>query len=361
MAYSNQYKKAHLITKVIALPLAVFIIITVCYLFFSETGSISSIIISSAINIFYFFIIYVYLSRIIIREGSVVKIIVFITIYTAFATTIYLLLLEYNILVYPKPFDVYKPPFTFIGGVCAILSLAAFASGFSLYLILNSYLLSIESYSLLMKSHQSEMNILNMQTNPQYISNSIDKLTRFIRNGDIQKSIAYNLELIELMDEQLKYHSSEIISLRDELNWIEYYIQKEQQRILYEFNYTIKIENDSLYDYQIPSMILQTLITDIIKHESNLTSINIHIDVCKISKSEICIAVTDEKINDRFAKNIKLDIKSITTEQDINKRINLVNEIMNFKVRRTIDIDKNQTINKIYIKQLSVTNTNYLI
>lgn len=356
MAYANPYKKAHLITKAIALPIAVIIIITICYLFFAETNSIRSIILASVINIFYFFLLHLYLSPIIIKQGNVIKIIAFITIYTAIATTIYLLLLENNILVYPEPFYTHRLPFTFIGSVCAILSLAVFASAFSLHLILNSYLLSIESYSLLMKSYQSEINILNLESNPTYILNSLNKLNSLMREGDIQKSIIYHLELIELMDEQVKYQNTEIVHLRDELNWIEYYFQTEQQRKYYNFEYSITLEENGLSDFQIPSMILQPLVTNILVYKLRPEIFHdyghIHIRINKIDKHEICVTITDNGINDDSEHGNSLELKSSLTDQDITKRINLINEIMNYKIKRTRHTDKAINTSKIFIKQL---------
>lgn len=90
-----------------------------------------------------------------------------------------------------------------------------------------------------------------------------------IRNQEKDKALQYNKELIDLFDEQLKFSNAEMILLKDELNWVEYYINVEKHRMQNNFTYQLDIENEEILSFEIPPMILQPLIENSIHHGFN--------------------------------------------------------------------------------------------
>lgn len=332
-----KYNTARRLTRVIAVPLASVIITVLWSMFFWEAEHfLLSAAIVSAINVLYFSVLYVYVFPAMVQRDLMVYILLFTLFFTAGYTFVHLQLFRTGILVYPPPFINRYYPELFFVALFSVIGLTIYFSALSVYLILYTYLLSHESYHFLQKSYQSEISALRLQMNPHFISNSLNNLGNMLRNREKENALQYTNELIELLDEQLKYSNAETVILKDELNWIEYYLHMEQQRMNGNFQYRIVVGDPSLYTRAIPPMILQPIIENCIHHGFHPSVFTgkgeIVISITKRRINGIRILITDNGIGNKMKpQTAHKDRSSISTE-NIRKRIMLINELGDFYI-----------------------------
>jgi LytS/YehU family sensor histidine kinase len=219
-------------------------------------------------------------------------------------------------------------------------------------------LLSRESYELLTKTYQEEINALRLQMNPHFISNALNNLNSIIRSEDKEKALAYTTEIKELVGEQLKYATEDAIKIQEELSWLEYYLQVEQQRLANSFDYTINIPDDSVYLLNIPPMLLQPLVENSIGHGFNAAIFTgkgqLTINVKNIDDGLISVVVADNGVGTKTLPGNHKNRKSIALE-NIEKRIQLINEIGDFYIVMRKNADITGTTIELQIKAINVT------
>jgi len=153
----------------------------------------------------------------------------------------------------------------------------------------------------------SELKALQSQINPHFLFNVLNTMTSLIRTNpekarevtiDLSKYLRYNL------DNNLK--SVELIK---ELNQIDTYIKIEKARFGDKLNIVYDVE-ESLYNFQIPSLIIQPLVENSIKHGILKKRDNgfVKIIVKKIDK-DIEVAIEDDGVGIEQAVIDNLDKK----------------------------------------------------
>ena len=153
----------------------------------------------------------------------------------------------------------------------------------------------------------SELKALQSQINPHFLFNVLNTMTSLIRTNpekarevtiDLSKYLRYNL------DNNLK--SVELIK---ELNQIDTYIKIEKARFGEKLNIIYDVE-ESLYNFQIPSLIIQPLVENSIKHGILKKRDNgfVKIIVKRIDK-DIEVAIEDDGVGIEQAVIDNLDKK----------------------------------------------------
>ena len=153
----------------------------------------------------------------------------------------------------------------------------------------------------------SELKALQSQINPHFLFNVLNTMTSLIRTNpekarevtiDLSKYLRYNL------DNNLK--SVELIK---ELNQIDTYIKIEKARFGDKLNIVYDVE-ESLYNFQIPSLIIQPLVENSIKHGILKKRDNgfVKIIVKRIDK-DIEVAIEDDGVGIEQAVIDNLDKK----------------------------------------------------
>jgi len=351
MKHSN-INKTYQLYKFLALPIGYLGIILICFLFFYDSihNYIPTFIAASLINIFLFSLVYFYLSKFILKYHAAYTFFPYIII----SSVLHFILFETNVLHYPAVVMTDNFPVTIVFAEFVIISISVFYCSLSFFLILNTHVLSIQSYQLLMKGNQIEVDSLRLQMSPHFISNALNNLHALIRVQDKKRAFTYNVEIIELIGEQIKYMHSERITIQEELSWLEYYLQVEKLRVTNKFDYNIIVSDEQLYAQNIPPMLIQPLVENCISHGFNPAVFTkkgiIEISVSKINNNTISIAVQDNGVGSNAIPLADKMRKSISTS-NIEKRVQLISEIGKFhiSIRKTSDI--NGTKNELIIKE----------
>ena len=111
---------------------------------------------------------------------------------------------------------------------------------------------------------KSELSSLKAQLNPHFLYNVFNTISASIPSEleDTRQMIA---ELSDLFRYQLQASRSELVSLRDEIDFTQKYLDLEKARFQERLQIRIEIEED-LMDELIPPMILQPLAENAVKH-----------------------------------------------------------------------------------------------
>lgn len=165
------------------------------------------------------------------------------------------------------------------------------AEGLSMLISTQLELSSIENYKEMVK--EAELKALQTQINPHFLFNALNTISSFVRINpakardiiiDLSCYLRYNLE-----------NSSKLVSLKSELEQVEAYINIEKAR----FGDKIKVKwnvDTSLMGILIPSLIIQPLVENSIKHGILKKRDGGILEISILKRDKITINIIDDGI-----------------------------------------------------------------
>lgn len=112
---------------------------------------------------------------------------------------------------------------------------------------------------------QLELKSIYAQLNPHFVFNALSSIQGLINKQDIPAANKYLSDFARLMRDSLNNSNKEEVSLQEEIRILDTYLRLEQLR--FGFNYTIETDRElNIYDTSIPSLLLQPLIENAVKH-----------------------------------------------------------------------------------------------
>ncbi|UWX55130.1 tetratricopeptide repeat protein [Maribacter litopenaei] len=178
----------------------------------------------------------------------------------------------------------------------------ALAAGI-LYILYRQYQLSSEKKLLTL-----EQTMLRSQMNPHFLFNSLNSIKLYIINNEKKNAVHYLNKFSKLVRKILEASSQREISLAEELETVELYMNIENIRFSNEISFKINIADDiDVHSIKIPSLILQPFLENALWHglSSKEGEKNIHPDVTKGQEGFINIAITDDGVGRDAAEKIK--------------------------------------------------------
>ena len=181
----------------------------------------------------------------------------------------------------------------------------------------------------------TKLKALRAQINPHFIGNSLTSISAFIIKNDTQKAAEYLDKFSKLMRSILENSDHKEVSLADDLNALEQYMQLEVLRMENKFTYEIRVADDIDTDNTlIQQLILQPFVENSIKHglEKKNGDGKIIISIQKENNMLIC-SVEDNGIGRKMAEAYK----ERTSENErkslglkiTNARIEIINKLKN--------------------------------
>lgn len=143
-----------------------------------------------------------------------------------------------------------------------------------------------------------EQKALRLQMNPHFIFNSLNSIQSYILSHDAEKAIQYLGKFSQLMRLILIHSAHKLISLKDELLAVTYYLDLEKLRFENKFDYSIRVDENIDEEFiEIPPMIVQPYIENAIIHGLLHKPAKGKIDLdFKLRGSRIICTVTDNGI-----------------------------------------------------------------
>ncbi|PBQ34153.1 hypothetical protein CNR22_21060 [Sphingobacteriaceae bacterium] len=123
-----------------------------------------------------------------------------------------------------------------------------------------------EQIDLKTRLREMETKAIRLQMNPHFIFNTLNSLQRIILEGDISKANDYLSKFSVMLRRILESYDSDNISLKEELEILEIYINIEKVRFGNSFEYTIHSDVKNPAAVFIPFMLIQPIIENAIWH-----------------------------------------------------------------------------------------------
>jgi len=195
-----------------------------------------------------------------------------------------------------------------------------------------------------------EQDALLAQMNPHFIFNSLNSVQRYILANDKESAHNYLQKFASMMRKVLENSSQSTITLSEEIATLELYMQLESLRFDNGFDYEITVQDEDIWQFEIPTMLLHTFVENAVWHglmnKEGRGVINLRFS--KINKKLILCEIEDNGIGRKKAEEYKSKdrVRHRSKGTEIaKKRI----ELLNLKVRQkisceTVDLEKNNTL-----------------
>lgn len=126
----------------------------------------------------------------------------------------------------------------------------------------------LEQIKLIGELNKYKLHGLQNQMNPHFVFNSMSTIQDLILTEQNVDALDFISDFSHLMRTMLQNSRNETISLRQEINFLKRYIELEQIRYSQSFDYKFETEipEDELNDIYIPTMMIQPIVENAIKH-----------------------------------------------------------------------------------------------
>lgn len=117
------------------------------------------------------------------------------------------------------------------------------------------------------KLTELEMQALKAQINPHFVFNCLNSIKGFIFDKDFKQADKYLDKFSDLMRSTIDNSDAAIISLQNEIHYLDNYLQLEKLRFEDKFDYRINVGTDVDKDHCfVPAMLLQPYVENAIRH-----------------------------------------------------------------------------------------------
>lgn len=114
---------------------------------------------------------------------------------------------------------------------------------------------------------ESEMKALRAQMNPHFMFNSLNAIQQMVMNNENENAYNYLNTYSKLTRQILENSEKKWITVKDEMKFLELYLQIESLRFEYAFRYKIEATDEVMPNSdKIPAMIVQPIVENAIKH-----------------------------------------------------------------------------------------------
>lgn len=174
-----------------------------------------------------------------------------------------------------------------------------------------------------------EVKALRSQMNPHFIFNVMNSIQQFTLQNDVDNANRYISKFSKLLRKVLHSSQQNYISLEEELEQLELYLDIEKVRLGEDFIYTIQVDEEADGDadaINIPSMLVQPFVENAIKHgltlKEGIKNLDLHFQL--LEEDVLRVVICDNGIG--FSKAGELKLQSDRLLPYNSKGIKLVNE-----------------------------------
>lgn len=182
-----------------------------------------------------------------------------------------------------------------------------------------------------------EMSALLAQMNPHFLFNSLNSIDSYIIRNESKKASEYLNNFARLMRLILQNSRSNYISLKDELDALDLYLQMESLRFKDKFSYSIAVDKDvDVNSIVIPPMLIQPYVENAIwhglMHKANGEAGKVELRLSKEGDELLC-EIQDNGIGRKKAAELKAqkqtNHKRSMGMQITQDRIEIINKLYN--------------------------------
>ena len=155
-----------------------------------------------------------------------------------------------------------------------------------------------------------EQDVLRTQMNPHFIFNALNSIKHYIINNEQKNAVHYLNKFSKLVRKILESSTLKEVSLQEELETMDLYMNIENIRFSNEINYEINVDNSlNLSLIKVPPLVLQPFLENALWHglSSKKGAKNIILSVSQPSNDFIQINIEDNGIGRKASAKIKSD------------------------------------------------------
>jgi len=176
----------------------------------------------------------------------------------------------------------------------------------------------------LRRQHMLEMGLtgVHAQINPHFIFNSLTTTQYFIKTNRIEDAYRHINRFSRLLRNFLQASRDQYISIREEVQHLENYIELQQARFTERFDYFITLAPDVDPELRIPSLLLQPLVENAIQHGllNKKGKGNLKLSFVMEGRN-LTIFIDDDGIGREQAKHIRSALKSVSYGTDLIRKL----------------------------------------
>lgn len=165
---------------------------------------------------------------------------------------------------------------------------------------------SIQHHIMETRINQARQQALRAQINPHFVSNALNSIQNYYLNGDLEKATGYLADFGQLIRSVLECSTQDLISVADEIRFLNHYLSLEQLRMSNKFTWDIIREGEMReQEIFIPPLLVQPYIENSIWHGiSHLEGQGIITVTFKADKRGLNIIIQDNGVG--IEQSIKL-------------------------------------------------------
>jgi hypothetical protein len=211
---------------------------------------------------------------------------------------------------------------------------------------------------------ESELTAIRSQMNPHFIFNCMTAIDGLIAKNEREKASEYLGKFSKLLRQVLQQSTKQFISLGEDLDTLNIYLQLEQLRIQDGFTYSIEADENLRHEVEVPPLLLQPIVENAIIHGLRPKQTEPkHLTIkCFQDKSNIHFEITDTGIGRKAsAENNRQrndDHKSIGT-QLTNDRLKMLEDVLGYRTNMQTDDLYDAHHNPIGTKTMLTIQTNH--
>ncbi len=154
------------------------------------------------------------------------------------------------------------------------------------------------------KLRELELTAIRLQMNPHFLFNALNSVQNLVQQNKGREAHLYLADFAGLIRKVLNNSEKEEVSLAEELEMIEQYLNLEKLRFDFEFKLSVSDEIDS-HNTLVPSMLLQPFVENAVIHglQSKDGNKQLKVEIAK-SESGIKVTIEDNGIGRKAAKQI---------------------------------------------------------
>ena len=157
-----------------------------------------------------------------------------------------------------------------------------------------SYLID-DVHSAELAAKESELRFLQSQMNPHFLINVLTTIRTKAKLAGNETVNEMLLALNELLSAGVYADNSELITLKDELNYVRQYLYLQKMRFQDRLNYKIFVHNDEILNCSIPKLAIETIVENSVVHgiENRITGGNVNVFILHDNKNVYVFVIDD--------------------------------------------------------------------
>jgi ligand-binding sensor domain-containing protein len=190
---------------------------------------------------------------------------------------------------------------------------------------------------------RNELKALRAQMNPHFVFNSLNSIQHFILTNKTSDAGKYLNKFARLMRVILNNSEKSLITIQEELEYLQLYLELEEMRFEGKFSWKVDISEDIDTDYfEIPAMLLQPYVENAILHGLMPKQGEGHLEIImRLKQNKLICSIVDDGIGREKAR----EMRQLSNRKD--------HKSLGMKITH----DRLELINRLHGSQLSLTIT----